>query len=147
MHRFADRTAPHVMSPADQPYFKAIGGRIAKAHAAADLTQVQFSEALGISQPQLAFYEFGKRRVPASMLPGLAELLGISIEALIADDTAAQVSAATPRRTRDGPVSKLEQQLNAITRLPRAEQKFVSKMLDKVLAQYASAGQEAVTAS
>ena len=71
----------------------------------------------------------------------------ISIEALIADDTAAQVSAATPRRTRHGPVSKLEQQLDAITRLPRAEQKFVSKMLDNVLAQYASAGQEAAAAS
>jgi hypothetical protein len=70
-----------------------------------------------------------------------------SIEALIADDTAAQVSAATLRRTRHGPVSKLEQQLDAITRLPRAEQKFVSKMLDNVLAQYTSAGQEAAAAS
>lgn len=73
--------------------------------------------------------------------------MGISIEALIADDDAAQVAATTPRRTRHGPVSRLEQQLDAITRLPRAEQKFVSKMLDSVLAQYASAGQEAATAS
>jgi hypothetical protein len=73
-------------------------------------------------------------------------VLGVSIEALIADNDAAQV-AAIPRRTRHGPISRLEQQLDAITRLPRSEQKFVSKMLDSVLAQYASAGQEAVTAS
>jgi transcriptional regulator with XRE-family HTH domain len=108
---------------------------------------VQLAEALSISQPQLAFYELGKRRVPVSMLPGLAKVLGVSIEALIADDDAAQVAATTPRRTRHWPVSRLEQQLDAITRLPRAEQKFVSKMLDSVLAQYASAGQEAATAS
>jgi hypothetical protein len=43
-------------------------------------------------------------------------------------------------------VSRLEQQLDAIARLPKAEQKFVSKMLDSVLAQYAGAGQEAATA-
>lgn len=147
MHRFATRTAQPAMSPADQPYFKALGARIAKARAAADLTQVQLAEALGISQPQLAFYELAKRRVPVSLLPGLAKVLGVSIEALIADDDAAQVAAAAPRRTRHGPVSRLEQQLDAITRLPRSEQKFVSKMLDSVLAQYASAGQEAVTAS
>ena len=80
------------------------------------------------------------------MLPGLAKALSVSIEALIADDAAAQLAAATPRRTRHGPVSRLEQQLDAIARLPRAEQKFVSKMLDNVLAQYASPGQEAATA-
>lgn len=146
MHRFAIRTTQPAMSPADQPYFKALGARIAKARTAADLTQVQLADALGISQPQLAFYELGKRRVPVSMLPGLAKALSVSIEALIADDAAAQLAAATPRRTRHGPVSRLEQQLDAIARLPRAEQKFVSKMLDNVLAQYASPGQEAATA-
>jgi transcriptional regulator with XRE-family HTH domain len=126
------------MSPDEPPYFQALGQRIAKARSSADLTQVQLAEALGISQPQLAFYEVGKRRVPVSLLPGLARALDVSIEALIAD--------ATPRRTRRGPVSRLEQQFDAIARLPKAEQKFVSKMLDSVLAQYASAGQEAATA-
>lgn len=144
MHRFATRIAQPAMSPADQPYFKALGLRIAKARTAADLTQVQLADALGISQPQLAFYELGKRRVPVSMLPGLAKALSVSIEALIADDDAPQLPAAAPRRTRHGPVSRLEQQLDAITKLPRAEQKFVSRMLDNVLAQYARSGQEAV---
>lgn len=145
MHRFADRIAQPAMSPADRPYFKALGQRIAKARSAADLTQVQLAEALGISQPQLAFYELGKRRVPVSLLPGLAKVLDVSVETLIADDEAAQVSAAAPRRTRRGPVSRLEQQLDAIARLPKSEQKFVSRMLDNVLAQ-AGAGQEAATA-
>lgn len=146
MHRFPIRTTQPAMSPDEQPYFQALGQRIAKARAAADLTQVQLAEALGLSQPQLAFYELGKRRVPVSMLPGLAKVLGISIETLIADDDAARIAATTPRRTRRGPVSRLEQQLDAIAKLPKAEQKFVSKMLDNVLAQYASTGPEAAIA-
>jgi transcriptional regulator with XRE-family HTH domain len=135
MDRFADRIAPPVMSPNEQPYFQALGQRIAKARAAADLTQVQLAERLGISQPQLAFYEVGKRRVPVSMLPGLAKALGVSIEALIADNDTANIAAA-PKRTRRGPVSRLEQQLDAVTRLPKARQRFVTDMLDTVLAQH-----------
>ena len=147
MHRFATRIAPPAMSPDEQPYFQALGRRIAKARAAADLTQVQLAEALGLSQPQLAFYEVGRRRVPVSLLPGLAKALDISIEALIADDGAATIAAATPRRTRHGPVSRLEQQLGAIAKLPKARQKFVSEMLDTVLAQHgAPIGQEAPAA-
>ena len=110
---------------------------------------MQLADALGLSQPQLAFYELGKRRVPVSMLPGLAKVLGISIEALIADNAAAQVAATPPRRTRRGPVSRLEQQLDAIAKLPKARQKFVSEMLDNVLGPNIGtpAGQEAATAS
>lgn len=146
MHRFATRTAQPAMSPDEQPYFQALGQRIAKARSASDLTQVQLADALGISQPQLAFYEVGKRRVPVSMLPGLAKVLGVSVEALIADDDAAHIAAAAPRRTRRGPVSRLEQQLDAIARLPKAEQKIVSRFLDTMIAQHIT-GQGAATAS
>ena len=134
MDRFADRIAQPVMSPDEQPYFQALGQRIAKARSAADLTQVQLAERLGLSQPQLAFYEVGKRRVPVSLLPGLAKALGVSIETLIADNDTTNIAAATPRRTRRGPVSRLEQQLDAVSRLPKARQRFVTDMLDTVLA-------------
>jgi transcriptional regulator with XRE-family HTH domain len=143
MYRFTTRTRQPAMSPDEQPYFQALGGRIAKARAAADLTQVQLAETLGISQPQLAFYEVGKRRVPVSMLPGLAKALGLPVEALIADNEATNLAATSPRRTRKGPVSKLEQQFEAVAKLPKAEQRFVSKMLDNALAGQTGAGQTA----
>lgn len=38
-------------------------------------------------------------------------------------------------RNKRGPASKLEQQLERITQLPNAQQKFVSQMLDTVLQQ------------
>lgn len=141
MHRFATRIAQPAMSPDERPYFQALGQRIAKARAAADLTQQALADALAISQPQLASYEVGRRRVPVSMLPRLAKLLSTPIEALIGDDdgdASATSTAIVQRRTRRGPVSRLEQQLDAIAKLPKARQKFVSEMLDTVLAQQAT---------
>lgn len=145
MHRFATRIAKPAMSPNEQPYFQALGQRIAKARAAADLTQVQLADALSISQPQLAFYEVGRRRVPVSLLPGLARVLDTPVELLIGEDGADDASAVSPRRTKRGPPSRLERQLDAVAQLPRARQKFVSDMLDTVLAQHQ--GQEAAPAA
>jgi hypothetical protein len=39
-------------------------------------------------------------------------------------------------RSRRGPAPKWEQQIEAIAKLPRARQRFVSEMLDTVLAQH-----------
>jgi hypothetical protein len=71
-----------------------------------------------------------------SMLPRLAKLLATSVEALIGDDMIASPDTphAPPRRTKRGPPSRIEQQLDAITKLPKAQQKFVASMLDTVLA-------------
>jgi transcriptional regulator with XRE-family HTH domain len=125
-----------IMSPDERLFFAALGSRIAAARGAAGLTQVQLADGLAISQPQLASYEVGRRRVPVSMLPRLAKLLSTSVEALIGDDEVGTANAprTTPRRTKRGPPSRLEQQLTAITKLPKAQQKFVASMLDTVLA-------------
>lgn len=133
------------MTPDERIYFQALGQRIAEVRAAADLTQVQLADALGISQPQLASYEVGRRRVPVSLLPGLARVLDTPVELLIGEDGAADASAVPPRRTKRGPPSRLERQLDAVAQLPKARQKFVSDMLDTVLAQHQ--GQEAAPAA
>ncbi len=147
MHHFATRIAKSPMSPDEQPFFKALGQRIAKARTAADLTQVQLAEALGISQPQLAFYEVGKRRVPVSMLPSLAKALKISVEMLVGDDGEVGASAIPPRRTKRGPPSRLERQLDAVAQLPKGEQKMVSELIDAMLTRHhAQTGQEAANA-
>lgn len=138
--------AAHPMTPDERSYFEELGARIATARRNADLTQVQLADALGISQPQLASYEVGRRRVPVSMLPRLAKLLSTPIEALIGDVDERASAATTSRRTRRGPASRLEQQLDAIAQLPKAQQRFVSDMLDTVLAQHGPRREVAVTA-
>ena len=63
----------------------------------------------------------------AGALPTLADQLGVTVEDLI----------ATPKRSarKRGPASKLQQQLERISALPKAQQRFVMQMLDTVLQQ------------
>ena len=80
-----------------------------------------------IAQQTLAHYEAGKLRVAAAMLPTLSKTLGISIEELIGE-------APKPSSKR-GPAPRIQQQLELIARLPRAKQRFVSRVLDSMLAE------------
>lgn len=132
-------TAAQPMTPDERTYFEGLGARIAHARKDADLTQVQLADRLGIEQPQLASYEVGRRRVPVSLLPRLARALSVTIEALVDEE-----APSTP--SKRGPVSRLQQQLERIQRLPKADQRVVSTVLEAVLAQHGSRpGQEAAT--
>jgi transcriptional regulator with XRE-family HTH domain len=117
------------MTPDERAFFQALGARIAQGRKDADLTQVQLADQLGILQPQLASYEVGRRRVPVSLLSGLARALAMPIETLIGED------GPPPMPARRGPASRLQQQVEAIGQLPKAKQRFVIEMLDTVLAQ------------
>lgn len=109
-----------------RPYVE-LGQRIAALRRGQGLTQVQLAEAMGVAQQTLAHYEAGRLRLLAGALPTLADQLGVTIEALI----------ATPKRSarKRGPASKLQQQLERISALPKAQQRFVMQMLDTVLQQ------------
>ena len=61
------------------------------------------------------------------MLPTLAQLLGLNVEVLLGQP----VKAAAKR----GPASRLAQQVERISQLPKTKQRFVIEMLDTVLAQ------------
>lgn len=115
------------MSSTDQEFFKAMGNRIASARKARDLTQQDMADRLDVAQQTYAQYESGIRRIPASMLPKLAQNLGLTLEELMG------VGAGS--RYKPGPSSKLESQIERLRQLPRATQKVVMNMLDGVLAQ------------
>jgi transcriptional regulator with XRE-family HTH domain len=138
MQNAATMIAPLPMSPDERTFFQTVGSRIARCRKEADLTQVQLADTLGIPQPQLASYEVGRRRVPVSMLPPLARALAVPIETLVGED------GPQPAATRRGPASRVQQQLERIQRLPRAQQRFVMQMIDTVLQQ---AGQDPASPS
>ena len=77
----------------------------------------------------MAHYEGGVSRIAVETLSQLATALDTSVEALIGSPT-----KATSKR---GPAPKLQQQLERITQLPKAQQRFVIQMLDTVLQQQA----------
>lgn len=94
-----------------------------------------------ISHEVLAHYEVGRVGVGAPMLPRLSELLDLSFDEILLGHPTVRIPG------KRGPASRLEQQLDAIARLPKAEQRTVSTLLTAVLAQHtAPAGQEAATA-
>ena len=102
--------------------------RLAQLRKAQGLTQVQLADLLAVSQQAITAYESGQRRVPISALPQLARTLHVTVEDLI--------GVPAPRGAgKRGPAPKLQQQLERVSALPKAQQRFVMQMLDTVLQQ------------
>ena len=92
------------------------------------ITQVELAKELGIAQQTMAHYEGGVSRIAVETLAQLASALETTVEDLIG------VPAKRGAGKR-GPAPKLQQQLERITRLPKAQQRFVMQMLENVLQQ------------
>lgn len=119
------------MDDKDSTFFKELGARIAKARKERGLTQQALADQLGIAQQTLAHYEVARARIAASLLPRVAELLDLSLDELLMGRPTIRLPG------KRGPASRIEQQLDAVTQLPKAQQRFVMQMLDTVLAQHA----------
>jgi transcriptional regulator with XRE-family HTH domain len=116
----------------EREFFVSLGSRIAQLRKDSHITQAQLGEALEISQSAMNAYEQGQRRVPVSALPVLAKALGVTLEDLLGES-----SAAAGKSSKRGPAPKFQKQLERIAQLPRARQEVVMQMLDGVLAQRA----------
>lgn len=125
---------PHGMAISDdeRAFFIALGQRIAAQRKAQDITQAQLAEQLGISQQAMNSFEKGRRRVPVSLLPVIAQTLQTTLDALVAHD----VTPATAAPKKRGPQKKLRQQLEQIEALPVAKQRAIAQVLDSVLAAH-----------
>ncbi|MDY7540652.1 helix-turn-helix transcriptional regulator [Undibacterium sp. 5I1] len=117
------------MALGDKEFFVALGKRVAQLRKERDLTQQELATLLGVAQQTLAHYEGARLRIPASMLPTLATIFKIPVDGLL------NRNEATPGSGKRGPAPKWQQQIEAIAQLPKAQQRFVSQMLDTVLAQ------------
>ncbi|MGH8208808.1 MAG: helix-turn-helix domain-containing protein [Steroidobacteraceae bacterium] len=115
------------MTQDEKVFFKQLGGRIALLRKEHGLTQTQLAELLALTQQMVASYEVGRRRVPVSLLPAVAEALAVSVEQLI--------GTPSTQPAKRGPTPKLQQQMERIQRLPKTQQRFVMQMIDTVLAQ------------
>ena len=118
-----------IMATDDREFFVALGARIAQLRRERGWTQQELAEKLGVAQQTLAHYEVGRIRVPASTLPLLATLFMTPVDTLVGHTQHMQ------RTGKRGPAPKWQQQIEAIAQLPKAQQRFVSQMLDTVLTQ------------
>jgi transcriptional regulator with XRE-family HTH domain len=115
------------MPAKDSAFFQALGSRIAQARKERGMTQQALAEALGVAQQTLGHYEVARARIAADLLPRLADALDLSLDELLKGQPTVRLPG------KRGPASRLEQQLDAVTRLPKAKQKVVSELLDSVI--------------
>ena len=94
-----------------------------------NMTQLQLAKILEVSQQVIAAYEVGRRKLPASLLPKLAKLFAVSVDELL---------GIKDSSTKRGPASVLQRQIEQVSLLPRAKQKFVMEMLNTVIIQQQS---------
>lgn len=116
------------ISQDERAFFVQLGTQIAELRKAQGITQIQMAETLGVSQQTINSYEVARRRIPVSALPVLAKLLTVSIDELLGEETQ-EING------KRGPVSKLQQQIDRVSQLPRSKQKFVIEMIDTVIQQ------------
>jgi transcriptional regulator with XRE-family HTH domain len=114
----------YTMKTGEQDFFIRLGERITQIRKERGMTQVELASLLNLRQQALASYEVGRRRLPTSMLPEVAKALGVEVEELLGEKNG---------NGKRGPTPKLQQQVEQITRLPRAKQRFVSELLETVL--------------
>lgn len=111
----------------EKKFFRELGARVAQLRKEQGFTQKQLAEALGTSQQQVASYEVARLRIPVSLLPRLARVLGVNMETLIGEE-----QRPTAKR---GPAPKLQQQMDRISQLPKTRQRFVMEVIESVLVQ------------
>ncbi|EER62090.1 transcriptional regulator, XRE family [Acidovorax delafieldii 2AN] len=119
------------ISSEERDFLVTLGERIAAQRQACGITQVQLAEVLGVSQQTVQAYEVGRRRIQVAALPTVARTLSLSLEELFGEDTQA-------RRSKRGPASKLENQLERISTLPKPRQRMVIDVIEAMLAQHSS---------
>ena len=108
-----------------------LGAKVRALRRRQQLSQSQLAEKLGISQQTLQSYECGRRRVPVSAMPAVAQHLSVSLDELF--DAPGQAAHKRGPAKR-GPAPKWQQQIEQIATLPRAKQQVVMQMLDGLLA-------------
>ena len=113
------------MTDNDTEFFKAFGKRLADLRKERGLTQAELGEQIGVNQTAIGSYEIGRRRIPLSQVAPLAKSLGVSVAEL--------VELQPSSNGKPGPTPKLQRQIEQVSELPRAKQKFVSDMLETVL--------------
>lgn len=117
------------MAAKEKTFYADLGRRIAEQRKARGITQAQLAEQLGIAQQTMAHYEGGVSRIAVETLTQVAAALGVSVEELIG--TSAKRGAG-----KRGPAPKLQQQLERVQALPKAQQLAISRVLDSVLAAH-----------
>lgn len=100
------------------------GRRLLKLRKAAGYTQVELAKELEVSQRMVSYYEGHSDYPPASLLPKLAEILGVSADELL---------GITPLKKAKKPDTRLQRRVQQIEKLPTKERRQLIQVIDTYL--------------
>jgi len=103
------------------------GVRLMELRKAANLTQTELAELIGETQTNIAYWEQSDKPPRSDVLPKLADVLGVRVDALLVVDR--------PPMRRGGPVGKVRRIFEEVSKLPRRHQnkviEFVSAFVNE----------------
>ena len=102
-----------------------IGKRLTSFRKQAGLSQAQLARAVDLPQRTIANHETIANYIPSTVLPDLANVLGITIEQLL--------GVGPENKSTRGPKPRLEKQIDAIRRLPKKDQVLAVQLIDRLL--------------
>jgi transcriptional regulator with XRE-family HTH domain len=114
------------MTTKETQFYKTLGARLAQLRQENGLTQTTLAEHLGIAQQTLAHYESGRLRLPVALLPELSYQFALPVDDIL---------GLTQGKGKRGPAPRLQQQLERLSRLPKAKQQVLMEMIDGVIKQ------------
>ena len=112
------------MDLAPEQVITGFGERLSTLRKAAGFTQTELANELGISQRMVAYYEQPDVTPPAHLLPGIAQMLGVSIDALYGR------SAPARKLAKQEGDSRLRRRLLAVEKLGTTEKRQVLQLID-----------------
>ena len=104
----------------------AFGARLHAAREAIGLTQGQVAEKLGITQPAFALWERRDMALRPDQIEAVAKVLNVTVDHLFGH---------TQAKTNGGPVGKVRQTFEEVSRLPRRQQQHIVKVVIALVAQ------------
>lgn len=107
------------------------GQHLAELRKMANLSQHELADLVGISQSTVAFWEQSPKPPRSDILPKLAEILGVSVEDIIHTSLATKLTAK-----RRGPIGKVREVFEEVSKLPRRQQEKVVEFVSAFVKQY-----------
>ena len=114
--------------PAQKKPASAFGGRLIALRKARNLTQIQFAEVVGVTQPVISYYE-AKADVPAGdLVAKFAQALGVSTDELLGVKPPPIIDSPTA----DPAARRYWRRFKQLMDLPEKDRRAVLRMLDSL---------------
>jgi len=115
------------LSRSDREASAALGKRISVLRKKKNITQVELSKLVGVTQPQISSYEIGRLRPPHDFIAKVAEALDVSIDEIFG------VAKRNQATEDDRLERRFARRLKLVKNLPKRDQDALLRTMDAFL--------------